>query len=499
MPAQTGGICMNDIPKLCLCCMSPLDEDGTCPECGNTEEVIQPSPYLPLKTVIGNSYIIGMEKKKNPEGITYACYDIERRASVSIREFYPDALAVRAQDNVTVLPFNNQRARYIGCMNSFLTLWRSLESLSNLPALITVYDIIEQNGTVYAVYNEPERISLRDYLLQTEKGYISWDEAKLLFTPVIETVIALNNAGVYHRGISPSSLIVGNDGRLKLTNFGIMQVRSENSVLRAELFEGYAAYEQYCSPEGQGPWTDVYALASSLYRTLTGVMPISALSREKEDLMMFPAMFTEIIPSNVIEGIIEAMEIYPQDRTQSAGQFLSKITGIAQPSAAVNPAPAQYPVRTPVQAPVQAPVRSPVQAPVQTPAPVSRQAAPAAPYAGRNVQNVPGKPAYVNKPAASGQIPAGNQYRPSAVPGKHLQTPPQHRVVTPSISPAPQKSTSDKRTVILIIILIAVLVALLAGIIITVSGMISMRSQIMPTLNFSDAYASAVGLISTSI
>lgn len=445
---------MYDIPKLCMCCMTELDANRVCPECGNAEEIIQPSPYLPLKTVIGGKYITGMEKKKNSEGITYAAYDMQRAESISLREFYPDSLAVRAQDNITVLPFNNQRARYIGCMNSFLSLWRTLEKLRSLPAMISVYDIIEQNGTVYAVYAEPERISLRDYLLQTEDGYIPWEQAKVLFAPVLETVTALNNAGIIHRGISPSSLIVGNDGTLKLTNFGILQVRSEGSVLRPELFEGYAAYEQYETPAEQGTWTDVYALASSLYRTLTGVMPLNALSRAQEDLMMFPAFFTDIIPSYVIEGIIGAMEIYPKDRIPDAAQLCSTL-----------------------QIPLTAVYTPPVH-PVQPAAPAAVTHRPVQ----QTARSQPGEAKVsvapsVSFPAASSRDAKAPVAKAPAQPAPVKKAPPK---TAPAVRAADEKAT--KKTTALIILLVIVLLLLLAGIALTVKGIIQQTGQLYPDI-----------------
>ena len=63
--------------------------------------------------------------------------------------------------------------------------------------------------------------------------------------PVLSTLGTLHSAGIIHRGISPTTLIVGKNGKMRITGFSIWQARTARGDLTAQLFPGYAAIEQY--------------------------------------------------------------------------------------------------------------------------------------------------------------------------------------------------------------------------------------------------------------
>ena len=140
-------------------------------------------------------------------------------------------------------------------------------------------DVFECFGTSYAVYDHFDGISLRDFLLRSKTGYISWEKARQLLMPTLSTIGNLHSNGIIHRGISPTTLIIAEDGKIKITGFSIGEVRTAGSHLDPQIYEGYAAVEQYGFDAPQGPWTDVYSFAAVLYRTLIGSDPISAKER----------------------------------------------------------------------------------------------------------------------------------------------------------------------------------------------------------------------------
>ena len=176
--------------------------------------------------------------------------------------------------------------------------------MRGLTALISAFDIVEDYGTAYAIFEHIEGITLRDYLLQSKNGYISWEQARSMFMPVLSTLGTLHTAGIIHRGISPSTLIIGNDNKVRITGFSIGQARTARGDITAQLFPGYAAIEQYGFEGRQGPWTDIYAFAAVLYRSLIGSTPIEATSRVTNDKMMIPGKFAEQIPAYV-RSVIE--------------------------------------------------------------------------------------------------------------------------------------------------------------------------------------------------
>lgn len=312
---------MTDISRLCMVCLSETDENGVCPDCGNNTEITQASPLLPLKTVLAQRYVIASAQKKNPEGITYSAYDIKLGKSVSVREFFPENLAVRDTDYITVIPKKSAVNAYSKYLGQFTGLWNKLMRLKGLSALITVTDVFNLNSTAYAVYDESERITLRDYLLSTNEGFIPWEKARLLFMPVLSTLGTLHTSNLLHRGLNPSSFIFSDNGKLKITDFCIEALRSDFGAIDGELFDGYTPIEQYTGNEPTGAWSDIYSFCSVLYRTLIGTTPIDAKSRVLNDQMMIPAKFAEQLPPYVIHALINGMEIKPEDRTDNVEQL----------------------------------------------------------------------------------------------------------------------------------------------------------------------------------
>ncbi|MBR6701787.1 MAG: PASTA domain-containing protein, partial [Clostridia bacterium] len=149
--------------------------------------------------------------------------------------------------------------------------------------------------------------------------------------PTLSTLGTLHSNGIIHRGMSPSTRVIGEDGKIKITGFSIGDVRTVGSRLNPQIFDGYAAAEQYGFDVRQGPWTDIYAFTAVLYRTLIGSDPISAQERMANDRLMVPGKFAEALPAYVINGLINGLQILPQDRTKTVEQLRAELS--ASPAA----------------------------------------------------------------------------------------------------------------------------------------------------------------------
>lgn len=147
--------------------MSELFGEKQCPKCGYYVDSPQISPYLPLKTPIGEKYIVGKVLHSNSEGATYMAYDAERRTPVIIREFLPERFIERTFETTEVTVKEQWRDTYYAYLMKFLDLWRRLARVRGLSALIPVIDILECNNTAYAVTEYIESISLREFLLKS--------------------------------------------------------------------------------------------------------------------------------------------------------------------------------------------------------------------------------------------------------------------------------------------------------------------------------------------
>ncbi len=317
--------------NLCMGCMREIGEAKQCPYCGFKSDSIQMSPYLPVRTVISNRYLVGKLLENNGEGATYIGWDLTEKKAVKIREFIPDSFTIRTTSNLNLQIMRGSEDIFTELRQSFEELWTKLAKLKGLSALISVTDVVSDYGTTYAISEHFAGITLRDYLLRSSTGYIPWEKARQLLMPILSTLGTLHSQGIIHKGISPSTLVISPDGKIKITGFCIGAARTARSDLNSQLFDGYAAIEQYGFDGSQGTWTDIYAFAAVLYRTLIGSDPISAKERMSNDRLMVPGKFAEALPAYVINGLINALQILPEDRTRTVEQLRAELS--ASPAA----------------------------------------------------------------------------------------------------------------------------------------------------------------------
>lgn len=337
--------------NLCMSCMREIGNSKQCPYCGYHAESTQIPPYLPVRTVIVNRYLVGKMLEYNGEGATYIGWDLSEKKAVKIREFIPDSFTARTTSNLNLQVMRGSEAVFAELRQDFVELWTKLAKLKGLSALISVTNVVDDYGTSYAIYDHFEGITLREFLLRNKSGYIPWDKAKQLLMPILSTLSTLHSQGIIHRGISPSTLIIGNDGKVKITGFCLGAARTARSDLNSQLYDGFSAIEQYGFEGSQGTWTDIYSFGAVLYRTLIGSDPISAKERMTNDRLMVPGKFAETLPAYVINGLINALQILPEDRTRTVEQLRAELS--ASPTAAA--VSGQYQRQTPAPAPSPAP------------------------------------------------------------------------------------------------------------------------------------------------
>ncbi len=318
--------------KLCLRCMRKIGNNTVCPYCKDESKVEREEESLPIKALVGGRYLIGKAVSSNSEGFTYNAFDMKNKTPVTLRELFPAGMLTRGEGNYCLVNVG-KAAEFIDVKDAFIKLWKKLLGISGYTALLAVHEVFEDLGTVYAVSDFiGDGKTLREFLLEKEQGYISWDEAKVLFMPIVSAMGELHAAGIIHGGISPVTLVIDTKGKLKITGFCTAELRAENGKLASELYEGYAAVEQYGVNGGLTACTDIYAFAAVLYRTLIGSTPMSASSRLVNDKLMIPGKFAEQLPAYVINALVNALQILPEERTPSVELLRNELS--ASPAAA---------------------------------------------------------------------------------------------------------------------------------------------------------------------
>lgn len=311
--------------EYCPHCMKPASGE-TCEHCGGQIRWTNPACQLPVGTLLrgstGRVYQIGAAKGQGGFGITYAAMDLESWERVAIKEYYPGSYASRDPLNV-VIPTTGQMDSFRSGMNSFLEEGKMLSTVGALPSVVSVRDSFEANGTAYIVMEYVDGVPLHEVVKQN--GRIPWQELEPMLSPLMRDLDILHRAGVIHRDISPDNLIFTPEHTLKLLDFG--SARSVNTGnMTVMLKAGFSPVEQYQS-QGQGAYTDVYALAGTIFYCLTGVIPPASIERLLKDEMKGPNAYGAELTAGQARALLWGMAVQPTARPQTMKQFADALLG----------------------------------------------------------------------------------------------------------------------------------------------------------------------------
>ena len=296
-------------------------------------------------------------------GITYRAYDTTLERPVAIKEYLPVELAVRESDS-TVRPFTEDRASMFAWgLSRFLDEARTLARLKH-PNLVQVYAVLEENATAYMVMPFEEGRSLADLM---NFGKLK-DQAQVLAIThaLLDGLEHVHEAGFLHRDIKPDNIFVREDGSPVLIDFGSARVSmgtQARSRMTSVVSPGYAPYEQYHGDASrQGPWTDIYGLAATLYAVVcSGRPPMDSLVRGDARIEERPDPHDPAVKAargewspQFLAAIDAALGFRPDERPQSVAQWRAMLPApgalptapAASPSAGTTPRTVSMPPRS---------------------------------------------------------------------------------------------------------------------------------------------------------
>ena len=313
----------------CFYCMEEYDEDldVICPFCGN--DIVGPTndnTCLPAGSVLKQRYVLGRVLGDGGFGITYIGYDKALKRKVAVKEFFPNECVTRQKGETTVTPLSGERGdRYRSGLKSFQEEAQRLANLGSIEGVVNVYDVFADNGTAYIVM---EYLSGDTVAQMVEKSKVlGFGRTMNIIVPVLRSLIKVHKAGIIHRDISPQNIIKTKEGKIVLIDFGAARQNtfSMSKSVSIILKQGYAPIEQYDNKLEQNSWTDVYAVAATMYYMLTGVTPEFANSRLLEDTLAPVSELREGLPPQLDDILKNALAVRPEERTQTAQELLDQI------------------------------------------------------------------------------------------------------------------------------------------------------------------------------
>ena len=232
---------------------------------------------------------------------------------------------------------------------------RSAARLSH-PGIASVYDFGEAGGRAWLVLELVEGESLAATLRRD--GRLTADRTLCVVSQTATALQAAHAAGVVHRDVKPGNLLVGPDGRIKVTDFGIAAAAGSAQVTRTGQVVGTAAYlsPEQAGGKGASEATDLYALGVVAYECLAGRRPFDfdePMAVLLAHLQTPPPPLPDDVPAPVADTVLRLLAKDPADRPGSARQVAAEADALRRrlPALPASPAPAPPAPAPPAPAP----------------------------------------------------------------------------------------------------------------------------------------------------
>ena len=320
--------------KQCLGCMELYeDQFDICPHCGYVEGAkAEESIHVNPGTLLEDRYIIGRVLGYGGFGVTYIAWDKLLEQKVAIKEYLPGEFSTRMPGEAAVTIFSGDRnEQFTEGLNKFVEEAKRLSKFQNEQGIVKIFDSFRANDTAYIVMEYLDGETLETYLQR--EGQVSEDKAVEMLLPILNSLQVVHKEGILHRDIAPENIFITKDGDVKLIDFGASRyaTTSHSRSLTVIIKPGYSPEEQYRSRGDQGPHTDIYALAATMYKMMTGVTPPDALERralietKKKDLLKDIHKVNKGVSRNVENAILNAMNVQIEDRTPDIESFVGEL------------------------------------------------------------------------------------------------------------------------------------------------------------------------------
>ena len=311
-----------------------------------------PNYALPHGTTV-NGYRIERVLGSGGFGVTYLARDLLQQP-FAIKEYYPRQFAIRRELNVLAASADDEPL-FEECRDRFLREAQALVLLSRVAGagdgIVRVQTYFEAHGTCFLVMDYVEGASLASVLQREPRGLAALRVCSLL-TQLLSAIGVVHRAGLMHRDIKPANIILRDDDRVVLIDFGSSRdATSSQTIAYTQIYSGgYAPPEQMLGMR-QGAFSDIYAIGAVCYRAIGGTV-VDAIARQaalaagRPDPQPSAAQIGERrYPTSLLATIDAALKIDATQRPQSVDAMLASLAW-DEPAADATVVAASRPVPT---------------------------------------------------------------------------------------------------------------------------------------------------------
>jgi serine/threonine protein kinase len=275
-------------------------------------------------------------------GIVYEARNPVTLERVAIKQFYPAAIATWRQGTI-VINRDDDRELVEQVLKDFET-EANIQFNFNHPNILKVKNFIRADNTGYMISDYIDGGNLIEFLAPHKSIFPDEATFRRIMEPILDAVAYVHREMKLHRDISPDNIMIDRFERPVLVDFGAAKqdLRRTTSVLIGRQYkEDYAPVEQQVPSEDRphGRYTDIFALAGTMYRLLAGQSPGSAVRRSLADrdpyIPMAQASRVKCSPA-VYEAIDRGLMLASRDRPATVEEF-TRLLGWPPPEHSVPP------------------------------------------------------------------------------------------------------------------------------------------------------------------
>ncbi len=195
------------------------------------------------------------------------------------------------------------------------------------PGILPIHDIAEHDGQLFIVMPLLPGGSLAERI---QRGPLSPQAAAAVLVAVLQALAVAHEAGIVHRDIKPGNILLDDDDRPVITDFGIARIGAEEALTRTGMALGtlsYMAPEQRADARSVDHRADLYAAGGTLWTALTGRAPLLFVAPESR------AELLSAVPGPLAEVILTATRYRPEDRYADAVAMAEAVSEAASGAA----------------------------------------------------------------------------------------------------------------------------------------------------------------------
>ncbi len=309
-----------------MSCMVEVDQN-VCPHCGYARGTAPREAFhLIPESILAGRYIVGKVLGFGGFGVTYIGYDAQLERVVAIKEFFPTSFATRMPGNTDISVYGGKASEQFGFgLERFIDEAKRLARFNGVKGITDIYDTFVQNNTAYIIMEFLKGHDVKQIL--SSSGRLDYETARKIILSICDTLAPVHAENIIHRDISPDNIYILDSGEIKLLDFGAARYESSanSKSLSVILKSGYAPEEQYRARGDQGSWTDVYALAATFYKMLTGVTPPDSMERAINDEIKEPSKLGATLPQSAENAIMNALNVRKEYRTATVDEFKNQL------------------------------------------------------------------------------------------------------------------------------------------------------------------------------